>query len=1423
MNNKFHSTCFQGHVRAGWRYVLLLIVAVLTASEARALSVGDYFSLEYEGTTLRYKVLSNSTCEVSGYVTGQTDVKIPSQAEGYSVVSIGAMAFKYNSSMTSVTLPESVTSIRGGAFDSCSGLASVTISESVTSIGDYAFKNCTKLTSITIPESVTLIEHNAFEGCSGLTSITIGTNVTSIGNQAFYGCSGIKTIICNALTPPSANANVFSNYEGVTLTVPAESVEEYKSTEPWSRFSILPSTPPPSPGEEFSFTYVGSTLMYKVIDESTCMVIGYVGGIKELIIPPKANEHSVLAIGDNAFRYCSGLTSITIPEGVTSIGERAFEYCSGVNTLTLPKSLSKVGYAAFVKPIKNVYIPSLEAWCNIDFSESSNPISGGENLYINGESVTDIVIPESIKEIKPFAFTKCSVLTSVTLPVSVASIGEWAFSGCTGLTSLTIPKSLTSIGTYAFSNCTNLTTIICNAVNPPTAEETTFSNYEGVTLIVPEESVEAYKVTDPWSRLSIEAGFTFTYEGSTLKYKKLDENTCEVIGYEGESTDFIIPAQAKGLAVVSIGSSAFAECSRLTSLTIPASVTSIGSQAFAGCTAIKTITCNAATPPTADKTSFGKYVGVKLLIPTQSVESYKATLPWSLFFLVPGDEFSYTYKDATFQDAIFKYKIITDNTCELIGYEGRANSVIIPENVYELSVVSVGASAFKYCLIMTSVTIPVSVTSIGASAFSGCRHLTSVTIPESVTFIGDSAFSGCTSLSSIDFPQNITTIAKGICSGGTGLTSITIPESVTSIGEEAFAGCMSIATVTCNAVNPPTTAASAFDVYYSAKLIVPEQSEEQYKTTQPWSRFFDAFTFTKDDVTLKYKKIDDRTCEVFGYEGELTELTIPSRANELSVVSIGESAFSDCTGLTSLSIPYTVSSIGVNAFRNDSSLTSVSITHATNSIGAYAFANCTGLTTAIIPGLLTSIEDGVFYGCTGLTSITIPEGVTNIGNGAFYGCENVKTVTCNAINPPTADRFSFNKYIGVNLIVPAQSVEKYKTTDPWNVFFLQIGDVLVHSEEDATFSFKVISENSSALIGVNLKNYCNFAFPEKLYGLSLVEIENNVFRNNRYLCEIRLPESLTSIEPELFFGCSSLELVILPKSLTKIENGVFSQCSNLKSIEIPNSVTTIGDRAFRGCSGLKSATFGNSVTTIGDWAFSGCSRLNSVTFGNSVTTIGDWAFSGCSWLPSIEIPNSVTTISTGAFAKCGLMSIEIPNSVTTISESAFKDCSELMSIEIPNSVTTIGISTFSGCSRLTSVTFGNSVTSIGDWAFKGCNNIISVRCYALTPPETTSRAFSTYANVTLSVPEERVGIYKATNPWWYFYIEGISGLDVAEADDVEISVEGGNIVIKGCEAAEVYNLAGVHVASVGAEGFVSGLPHGIYLVRVGTKTVKVAL
>ncbi|MBQ8685181.1 MAG: leucine-rich repeat domain-containing protein, partial [Clostridia bacterium] len=175
-----------------------------------------------------------------------------------------------------------------------------------------------------------------------------------------------------------------------------------------------------SKGLAFTRKFDGKS--YAVTGKGTCTDT-------EIVIPSIYCNLPVTSIGGSTFRGCSGLTSVTIPDSVTSIGSAAFDGCSGLTSVTIPDSVTSIGSAAFddCDSLTGVYITDIEDWCKISFSTySANPLSNGASLYVNNEPVTELEIPNTITEIKAYAFYNCSSLTEVVIPDSVTSIGDYA-------------------------------------------------------------------------------------------------------------------------------------------------------------------------------------------------------------------------------------------------------------------------------------------------------------------------------------------------------------------------------------------------------------------------------------------------------------------------------------------------------------------------------------------------------------------------------------------------------------------------------------------------------------------------------------------------------------------------------------------------------------------------------------------------------------------------------------------------------------------------------------------------------------------------------------------------------------------------------------------------------------------------------------
>ena len=610
---------------------------------------------------------------------------------------------------------------------------------------------------------------------------------------------------------------------------------------------------------------------------------------------------------------------------------------------------------------------------------------------------------------------------------------------------------------------------------------------------------------------------------------------------------------------------------------------------------------------------------------------------------------------------------------------------------------------------------------------SGDKYIGDITIPDKFTYDGveyyvtkilDNAFNSC-KLTSVKIGNNVTSIGNNAFRYCSNLNSVTIDNGVISIGIEAFFGCIGLTSV----------------------------------------HITDIKAWCGNDFNNAESNPLCYAHHLYLNGEEIKDLVIPN-----SVESIGNYAFSGCSGLTSVTIPNSV-----------------------ESIGNYAFSGCSGLTSVIIPNNVTSIGEYTFSSCSGLTSVTIGDGVTSIGNGTFFKCISLTSVTIsNSVR--FIGKSAFSDCSGLTSVNIPNNVES-------------IGE----------FAFA----GCSVLTSVNIGN-------------SVTSIGNDAFHRCSCLTTVNIPNSMESIGNYAFSQCSALTSVSIPNNVMSIGNYAFSGCSGLTSVTIPNSMTSIGEYVFEECSGLTSVTIPNSVTFIGSNAFKNCNNLNSVTIPNRVTSIGYKAFSGCSGLTSVTIGYGVTNIGDNAFERCaGLISLHILdikawcgiylcNELSNplyYAHHLYLNGEEIKDLIIPNSVESIGNYAFSGCSGLTSVTIPSSMRSIGNSAFGKCELLADVYCipdkvrHSLSGEGlwTNSQAFadSYQEYITLHVPAESAEAYAALEPWKNFKeIVGLNGEEIPETPEIPatpkcatptISLVDGKITFS-CETEGVEYISNISVS-----------------------------
>lgn len=535
-----------------------------------------------------------------------TDITIP---EG--MASISDYAFSGCSGLTNITIPDKVTNIGAYAFNECSSLTDITIPASVTNIGGGAFRDCSNLTNVTIPESVTSIGSYTFYGCSGLTNITIPDKVTSIGSYAFYGCSGLPNIIIPKQVT-SIDSYAFNGCSGLTNIIIPESVTSIASYTFNGCSGLTDITIPESVTSIGSYAFCDCSSLKNIILPQNITSIGDAtfkncDSLTGITIP-----QGVTNIGDNAFRSCDNLTNIIIPASVTSIGESAFRYCGNLTNITIPKSVTNIDAYTFEgSGLKNITIPasvtsigvdafwgcSSLAWITFEgdaptiasnsfynvhagvgyfpekstWDESTKVSYGGRlTWYPYGEN--GITASGTCGDSLNWSFEKDTLYISGT-----GAMYDWTYSPWEGLRAfikyVELPIEVTRIGKNAFANCINLETIELSAgIEIGTYA---FTNCDSLKIIkIPKKAiVESYAFYGCGALSYVSIASSATSFSKCCFYECPLLTSAGPVG-GGYNIEFAWVEEIPAYAFAS---------SKLSSVTVPASVTSIGGRAFEAC------------------------------------------------------------------------------------------------------------------------------------------------------------------------------------------------------------------------------------------------------------------------------------------------------------------------------------------------------------------------------------------------------------------------------------------------------------------------------------------------------------------------------------------------------------------------------------------------------------------------------------------------------------------------------------------------------------------------------------------------------------------------------------------------------------------------------------------------------------------------
>ena len=1283
------------------------ITAKLIGTEASAsLTITVVDPLNYELTE------DSSFYKITGYRGTSETIVIPEIYDGLRVTEIAAGAFRNNTNLVSIVIPNNVSRIGAEAFSGCVNLKEINLPSRVAMVAEKTFYGCSSLTEIVLPASVASVGASAFEGCAALKTVQVNGDAV-IGERAFYSDAALKTVQVNGDAVIGERA--FYN-----------------------------------DGALESVTFARGAMIGENVFAS-CKAL-------RTVSVGEGNS----SIGKNAFKDCSALTEVSLAEGLANIGDFAFDYCTALTSFTMPDSVATLGNGAF---------RHCEALTSVRLSSFLSAIPNIAFQYC--EKLTSVDIGKNITKIGNSAFSYCYALRGIAIRGSISSFGDSAFYHCESISSIYFASDVPGdLGNAHFTFCRagingdGITLTLAPGARVPDGlfEPGEEENRARITAIVFEDGTTDAVCFEDYGRLpylrNISVPVTLTsVTASIFRNDNLTVTVRPVEGYTiygwydnafytGEALD---PAKYTGDGV-----KLYLHCSNRYSVSLKD--TGLPGQHSTGASVYTygdTVTLTA--PDFTGYTFLGWYRNDVLIssdpvyafVLSDKDESFVAK--WTYYTLTTDTDMSEAGTSTSYTDEkITKETRVTLTAKAKAGYTflGWYNGdELLSENMiytFAMPAETLHITA-KWAVYTLTVDSDMSVAGTSTSytdekTVRGTRVTLTAKVNAGYTFLGwyngDELLSK-DSVYTFDMPpENLHITAKWAVYTLTVDSDMSVAGTITSYTDEkTVRGTRVTLTAKVNA-------GYTFLGWYNGDKLLSEElvytfdmPTESLHYTAKWRANTYKITFDTAGGNLS----ETTKTVTFGAD---TTLPVPMREYcQFLGWYYGDQKVVNGTWSIAANVALTAKWLShVNVSENGT----------VTGLSSYGKTQSKIVILSEINGIvITSIDKQAFQSCSDLTSITISSSVTNIGDDAFSGCSGLREVHIS--NLAAWCKISFGSstanplYYAHNLYMKGSLVTNL--TIPGSVTSIK------------NYAFY----NCSSLISATIPS-------------SVTSIGYQAFCNCLSLTSVTIPNSVTSIGSSAFYECTKLTNVTIPNSVTDINYATFWNCTGLTNVTLENGVAGIGRKAFYGCVGLTSITVPSSVTSIDSYAFEDCYKLievvnhsslkitagsnnygyigyyakhiitdakdtylstdeNGYIFyddGSNIYLVGyagtdtelvlpetspkgkkyeiyQYAFSWCTELTSVTIPNSVTSIGDSAFSGCsGLTSVTIPNSVTSIGEAAFSGCSELTSITIPSSVTSIDKYVFTDCFELTSITIPNGVTSIGEAAFANCSRLTSI-------------------------------------------------------------------------------------------------------------------
>jgi len=905
------------------------------------------------------------------------------------VTEIGAGAFAQQASITGVVIPKSVVRIGEGAFMNCFNLKTVEFEagSQLTFVGNAAFAFTLSLEKITLPYGVSTIGDSIFTA-SGITEAILPVTVTTIPMNAFAYASELKKVDAPAITTIASSAFQYSGLQEI----------------------VLPETLTGIAG----YAFAGTKIKTINIPAACCGGSGGGGGER----PPKLHRDgggsaAATGLSNGVFFNCAELETVELGATLTNVPMDVFSGCSSLKNLDFNKigninerSFAGTGFVEVVLPntvtlLSPYAFQGCKQLTSFTIQQTNNISILPSGVLRNCTALEEVNLPDNINTIDWGAFSG-SGLTSITLSNNISYVGFDAFSDCVNLVEVVLPQTIMELNDRLFSGCVSLEKVTYNGYTgsenfalPPQLEtiySEVFSGCASLTKVVIEDGV--YCVD--WAE-RLFAGCT------SLTDVEIKCGGFMIGNFTFEGCTSLVNVSLNE-NITSVGDYAFAGCENLVNADFIENFVYFGWNAFEGCKSLVQVTLNDNLREIPGY-AFADCESLSMVEMPSNVMSigdraFYNTDIISMYISAKVDRFG----NEVFANCSNLIGIVVDENNpvlyagedgilydiygNLLAYPNKANNVteLTGDIVANLTMPNV----FYGNNTIESIVIPEGVTEICDYAFAGMTALKSVTFPITIQSIGAYAFAGCTALEEINIPDVVTYIGAGAFAGDTMLSKVTLPSELVAISDELFVGCTALTEIT---VGEKVESIGAFA--------------------------FEGTAITEISIPANVKSIGD-------YAFNNSALTTVTMTEGLE--SIAGYVFANTTALTKVVIPNTVTSIGIGVFANsnvkevvlpgiqeigqifsdgytyidketgelvmdgdESYVEKVVLSEGTEILNG-TFMMCTALKEILLPNTLKTIEYGAFANCTALTEIIIPASVTSIGGNAFSSCTNISSI-----------------------------------------------------------------------------------------------------------------------------------------------------------------------------------------------------------------------------------------------------------------------------------------------------------------------------------------------------------------------------------------------------------------------------------------------